>query len=151
MAIRVLSGMIFIPNGGSRRGNVTISFNPFALANASNALFELRKRTEVGPSGRFIRRPASIVAARQFDIVPIGGDFRVNLSDTVTRDSINIRWRPSTRIDQEEIPFMVIGEVPDPVPVRVSGTGTTVRHPSDALRRRRVGRTRSRARKKRKS
>jgi len=146
MAIRVLSGIIFIPNGGSRRGNVTISFNPFALANTSNARFELRKRTEVGPSGRFIRRPASIVAARQFDIVPIGSDFRVNLSDTVTRDSINIRWRPSRRIDQEEIPFMVIGEVPDPVPVRVSGTGTTVRHPSDALRRRR-----SRAKKKRKS
>ena len=75
MAIRVLSGIIFIPNGGSRRGNVTISFNPFALANASNALFELRKRTEVGPSGLLHKRPASIVAARQFDIVPIGGDF----------------------------------------------------------------------------
>ena len=151
MAIRVLSGMIFIPNGGSRQGNVTISFNPFALANASNALFELRKRTEVGPTGRFIRRPASIVAARQFDIVPIGRDFRVNLSDTVTRDSINIRWRPSQRIDQEEIPFMVIGEVPDPVTVRVPGRGTTVRQPSDAMRRRRAGRTRSRAKKKRKS
>jgi hypothetical protein len=151
MALRVLSGMIFIPNGGSRRGSITISFNPFAVANASYALFELRKRTEVGPTGRFIRRPASIVAARQFDIIPVGQDFRVNLSDTVTRDSINIRWRPSTRIDQEEIPFMIIGEVPDPVAVRVPGTGTTVRQPSDVLRRRRAARRRARAKKKRKS
>ena len=43
MALRVLSGIIFIPNGGSRRGNVEISFNPFALANASNAGFEFEK------------------------------------------------------------------------------------------------------------
>ena len=92
-----------------------------------------------------------MVAARQFDIVPVGRDFRVNLSDTVTRDSINIRWRPSRRIDQEEIPFMVIGEVPDPVPVRIPGAGTTVRQPSDVLRRRRGRRTRARAKKKRKS
>ena len=151
MALRVLSGMIFIPNGGSRRGSVEISFNPFALANASNAAFELRKRKEIGPSGRFIRSPASIVAARQFDIVPIGSDFRVNLSDTVPRDSISIRWRPSQRIDQEEIPFMVIGEVPDLVPIRVSGTGTIVRQPSDVLRRQSSGSAGSRRKKKRKS
>jgi hypothetical protein len=151
MALRVLSGMIFIPRGGSRRGSVEISFNPFALANASNALFELRKRKEIGPSGRFIRSPASIVAVRQFDIVPIGGDFRVNLSDSVTRDSISIRWRPSQRVDQEEIPFMIIGEVPDPVPVRVVGTGTLVREPSDVLRRERSGSARARGKKKRKA
>jgi hypothetical protein len=139
MALRILSGMIFVPHGGAARGSVEISFNPFQLIARSNPEFELRKEREIGPRGRFIRRPASIVAARQFDIVPIANDWRVKLNDTVTRDSITISWRSNaSRVDQEEIPFLVIGEVPETVSVSLPEP-TVVRQPSDMMRGRRVG------------
>jgi hypothetical protein len=151
MALRILSGMIFIPNGGTAEGSVEISFNPFQLSASSNAAFELRKEAEIGPRERFIRRPASIVAARQFDIVPIANDWRVRLNDTVTRDSITIRWRSrSSRVDQEEIPFMVIGEVKDPVPLSPvqPPLRPIVDQPSDIMRRRsgRAGKAKKKAR-----
>jgi hypothetical protein len=120
MALKILSGMIFIPRGGTRQGSVEINFNPFELANASNAAFELRKRREIGANGRFVESPASIVAARQFDVLTGAGgtDFRGQISDTVTRDSITISWdAPAGRVDQEEIPFLVVGEVPEGVAV----------------------------------
>jgi hypothetical protein len=148
MALRILSGMIFIPRGGTARGSVTISFDPFQITNRSSPIIELRKEQEIGPRGRFRRRPVSMVAARQFAIFTLSTNPRVNLSDTVTRDSINIRWRTSAdsaRIDQEEIPFLVIGEVPDVVPISKPTRGLVVRHPSDAVRARRKA-----ARKKRK-
>ncbi len=117
MALRILSGMIFIPRGGSIRGSVDISFDPFDLAGASDALFELRKKREIGPHGRFVKTPASMVAARQFALMfpfPHAGSYRARINDRVTRDSITISWNKSGgRVDQEEIPFMVVGEVPD--------------------------------------
>ena len=139
MALRILSGMIFIPNGGTAEGSVEVSFNPFQISVSGNPAFELRKETEIGPRERFVRRPCSIVAARQFDIVPIANDWRVRLNDTVTRDSITIRWRSrASRVDQEEIPFMVIGEVKDPVPLSTvrPPLRTVVEQPSDIMRRR---------------
>jgi hypothetical protein len=142
MSLRILSGMIFIPNGGMQQGSAVISFNPFALSNASNAAIELRKRREIGRAARFVRSPASMIAARQFDIIPLSNDFRVNLSDTVTRDDLTISWSAMTpRVDQEEIPFMVIGEVPDPVVVPIpQPPGVVIRQPSDVMRRRRASR-----------
>jgi hypothetical protein len=144
MALRILSGLIFIPRGGSGRGSVEISFDPFELANASNDLFELRKKREVGPAGRYFRSPASIIAARQFAITPIFGDreWRGRINDTVTRDSITISWNmPAGRFDQEEIPFMVIGDVgefvpiPQPFPGRPARPGDRI--PSDIRSRQR--------------
>jgi hypothetical protein len=155
MALRILSGMIFIPRGGTKSGSVEISFNPFALTVASNSAFELRKRREIGPRERFVRRPASIVAARQFDIVTILGDagnYRGRINDTVTRDSITISWNaPAGRVDQEEIPFMIVGEVPvQPAPVfltvRRPGDGLTPVRPGDELPSDLLSRRRSRAR-----
>ena len=128
MALRILSGMVFIPNGGTRSGTVEISFTPFALANTSNPVFELRKRSEVGASGRFTAKPASIVAPRQFGLLEVGTFYRVNVDSTVTRDVISIRWkaRGSARVDQEEIGFMVVGEVPDGPVTRPPGPTTPV-------------------------
>ena len=41
----------------------------------------------------------------------------MNIDDNVTRDSITIRWKArGGRVDQEEIGFMVVGEVADPAP-----------------------------------
>jgi hypothetical protein len=136
MALRILSGMIFIPGGGTARGSVEISFNPFQLSSSSNPAFELRKEQEIGPRGRFLRRPVSMVAARQFAIMTISSNPRVTLNDTVTRDSIRIRWHTSARtarIDQEEIPFLIIGEVPDPVSIS-KPTRVIVEQPSDIMR-----------------
>jgi hypothetical protein len=74
MATRILSGMVFIPSGGTREGSVDISFDPFALTTASNTAFELRRRREVGPRGRFKKKPAFVVGTRQFGILTIAGD-----------------------------------------------------------------------------
>ena len=52
MALRILSGMIFVPNGGTAQGSVVISFKPFQLAARSNPAFELRKEQEIGPRER---------------------------------------------------------------------------------------------------
>jgi len=154
MALRILSGMIFIPRGGSIRGSVEISFNPFELTDASNSAFELRKRREIGPRGRFVQRPASMVAARQFALLfplPHSGSYRGRINDTVTRDSITISWNKSGgRVDQEEIPFMIVGEVPvQPAPVSMPvrpGDGLTPVRPGDELPSDLLSRRRSRAR-----
>ena len=154
MALRILSGMIFIPRGGSIRGSVEISFNPFELTDASNSAFELRKRREIGPRERFVQRPASIVAARQFALLfplPHSESYRGRINDTVTRDSITISWNKSGgRVDQEEIPFMIVGEVPvQPAPVSMPvrpGDGLTPVRPGDELPSDLLSRRRSRAR-----
>ena len=97
MALRILSGMIFVPRGGTARGRVVISFNPFRISASSNPAFQLRKEQEIGPRERFVRRPVSMVAARQFAILAISSNPRVKLNDTVTRDSITIGWSTSAR------------------------------------------------------
>jgi hypothetical protein len=129
--------MIFIPRGGTARGSVSISFNPFQLTNSSNPAFELRKEREIGPRRRFNRRPVSMVASRQFAIMTTSSNPRVTLNDRITRDSITISWHTSARtarIDQEEIPFLIIGEVPDLVPISKPTRGLIVKHPSDNIR-----------------
>ena len=131
MALRILSGMIFIPRGGIATGTITVTFSPFAISAASDPAFELRKRRSIGPGGRFIAPPASMVAARQFGVLSpapvLQVDFKGGIDDNVTRDAITISWNsgPNARVDQEEIPFIVIGEVPTPVAVRLP-VGTEV-------------------------
>ena len=56
MALRILSGMIFIPNGGTAEGSVEVSFNPFQISASSNPAFELRKETE--KTARAFRSPS---------------------------------------------------------------------------------------------
>jgi hypothetical protein len=151
MALRILSGMIFVPRGGTARGRVVIGFNPFRLSASSNPAFELRKEQEIGPRERFVRRPVSMVAASQFAIFALSNNPRVKLNDRVTRDSITVGWSTSARtarIDQEEIPFLVIGEVPDMVTISKPTRGLVVRHPSDSLRRRGASKKNKRSSKK---
>ena len=138
MALRILSGLVFIPRGGTRTGNVVISFDPFELSTASSNGIELRKRRQIGPAGRFTRRPASIVAARQFAHLfplPHASSYRARINDTATRDFISIAWNASGgRVDQEEIPFMIVGEVPDP---QGAAAPRRRRRPAQAIARRR--------------
>lgn len=114
MALRVLSGMLFI-NNGPKSGAATITFNPLRLAAAPGTV-SLRKARVVGADGDFTRRPASIVAARQFAILDVSpdSDYKLRISDTVTTTAIRIAWAGSGPIFHEEIPFMVVGDVPEP-------------------------------------
>jgi hypothetical protein len=121
MALRVLSGMLFI-NDGPKNGAATITFNPLRLAAAPGSV-SLRKAKVVGADGTFTRAPASIVAARQFAILDVSpdSDYKLRISDTVTTTAIRITWAGSGPIFHEEIPFMVVGDVPAPRPRRPRG------------------------------
>jgi hypothetical protein len=121
MALRVLSGMLFI-NNGPKSGAATITFNPLRLAAAPGTV-SLRKARVVGADGDFTRSPASIVAARQFAILDVSpdSDYKLRISDTVTTTTIRIAWAGSGPIFHEEIPFMVVGDVPEPRPLRPRG------------------------------
>jgi hypothetical protein len=132
MVLKVLSGMLFI-NGGPKAGAATITFNPLRLAAAPGTV-SLRKARVVGAAGTFTRRPASIVAARQFAILDVDATYRLRINDTVTTTSITISWAGTGPSFHEEIPFMVIGEVPDPRPIPVPGRPP--RRPRRPVRRR---------------
>ena len=113
MALRILSGMLFI-NGGPKNGTAVLSFNPFELTNAP-ATVSLNKVRVIGAAGDFIHSPASIVAARQFVIFDTDSNYRLRIDDTVTADSITISWGGTGATFSEEIPFMIVGEVADPI------------------------------------
>lgn len=117
MALRILSGMLFI-NGGPKNGAAVITFSPFTLATAPGTV-SLNKARVIGANGTFRHPPASIVAARQFAIIDVSPDtdYRLRINDTVTTSSITISWAGTGPIFNEEIPFMIVGEVPDALPV----------------------------------
>lgn len=116
MALRILSGTVLVPRG-SREGRVVIGFDPFEITDASDPAIELVKKREVGRAGRLLAPPVSMVAPRQFSTqaaAPGPITFKGRISDAATREALTITWNNSDgRVDQEEIPFTVIGEVPD--------------------------------------
>ena len=107
MALRILSGMLFI-DGGPKNGSAVITFSPFTLATAPNTV-SLNKARVIGANGTFRHPPASIVAARQFAIIDVSPDtdYRLRINDTVTTSQITISWAGTGPIFNEEIPFMV--------------------------------------------
>jgi hypothetical protein len=113
MALRILSGMLFI-NGGPKNGAAVITFSPFTLATAPRTV-SLNKARVIGANGTFRHPPSSIVAARQFAMIDVSpdADYRLRINDTVTTSSITISWAGTGPIFSEEIPFMIVGEVPD--------------------------------------
>ncbi len=132
MALRILSGMLFI-NDGPKSGTAVITFNPFVLTTAPPTV-SLNKARVIGADGAFRHSPASIVAARQFAILDADTTYRLRINDTVTTTSITISWAGTGPSFHEEIPFMVVGEVPDPQPI--PGPGRPPRRPRKAARRR---------------
>jgi hypothetical protein len=117
MALRILSGKLFI-NGGPKNGAAVITFSPFTLATAPGTV-SLNKARVIGANGTFRHPPASIVAARQFALIDVSPDtdYRLRINDTVTTSSITISWAGTGPIFNEEIPFMIVGEVPDALSV----------------------------------
>ena len=116
MALRILSGMLFI-NDGPKNGSAVVTFSPFALG-AHPRSVSLRKARAIGADGAFTGLPASIVAARQFAILDVSPDtdYRLRISDAVTTSLITISWAGTGPIFHEEIPFMIVGEVGDRFP-----------------------------------
>lgn len=120
MALRILSGLIWanpsaVPQSG---GFARITFNPFALANGTPGV-ELRKRKAIGPAADFLSRPASIISARQF-ILGTGAGKTLAIDDTIVATEMTVRWRGRAIGNvHEEIPFLIIGEVADPVDIIV--------------------------------
>ena len=149
MALRILSGMLFI-NGGPKNGAAVITFSPFTLATAPRTV-SLNKARVIGANGTFRHPPSSIVAARQFAIIDVSPDtdYRLRINDTVTTSSITISWAGTGPIFNEEIPFMIVGEVPDALSipdVRPRRRSPRARRPSRrrATRRKKVRRKKAR-------
>jgi hypothetical protein len=136
MALRILSGMLFI-NGGPKNGAAVITFSPFTLATAPGTA-SLNKARVIGANGTFRHPPASIVAARQFAIIDVSPDtdYRLRINDTVTTSSITISWAGTGPIFNEEIPFMIVGEVPDALAIPDVRSRKRPRRPSRPSRRR---------------
>jgi hypothetical protein len=117
MALRILSGMLKVPRGGTVRGDAVITFEPFELSSATPSSTELRKMRVQGAPGRFVRRPSTIIAARQFGaLAHVHAQFRIE--DDVLRDSMTITWNNDGGSFTDEIPFIVVGEVPEGRPRR---------------------------------
>jgi hypothetical protein len=135
MALRILSGMLFI-DGGPKNGTAVLSFNPFELTNAP-ATVSLKKVRVIGANGDFTHSPASIVAARQFVILDTDSNYRLRIDDTVTSSSITISWAGTGPTFSEEIPFMIVGEVAESIklPIRKPGKGRATKRRVKARKR----------------
>lgn len=111
MALRILTGMLFI-NGGPKNGRAIITHSPFRLSSAPSTV-SLRKARVIGADGAFVSTPAAVVSARQFAILDVSPDtdYRLRINDTVTTTALTISWAGTGPIFNEEIPFIVVGEV----------------------------------------
>lgn len=112
--LRILSGTVYVPRGGTSLGGFIINFYPLSLSAAEPGV-ELRNTKEIGARGPFISAPATIVTARQFTITEGDQLYEfVNINDTVTRESLTVDWareRDANPVYVEEVPFMAIGQV----------------------------------------
>ena len=117
MALRVLSGLLNIRSTGPKSGSVRIGFNPHVRTQGTIGVVE---RATIGPAGRFVAVPAKIIALRQITALGLEPmpDYKFRLADTISRDSIRIRWSGVGPAFTEEVSYMIIGEVPDPAPPR---------------------------------
>lgn len=148
MALRILTGMLFI-NGGPKNGRAIISHSPFRLVSAPSTV-SLRKARVIGADGTFASPPAVMVASRQFAILDVSPDtdYRLRINDTVTTTVLTISWAGTGPIFSEEIPFIVVGEVGDrfAVPGVPPGGSPRPRRPSRKSRRPKKTRAARRAR-----
>jgi hypothetical protein len=148
MALRILTGMLFI-NGGPKNGRAIITHSPFRLSSAPSTV-SLRKARVIGADGAFTGTPAAVVAARQFAILDVSPDtdYRLRINDTVTTTALTISWAGTGPIFNEEIPFIVVGEVGERFAVSgMPPTGTArPRRPARKARRPKKARSARKAR-----
>ena len=135
MALRILTGMLFI-NGGPKNGRAVISHSPFRLVSAASTV-SLRKARVIGADGVFTTPPAVMVSARQFAILDVSPDtdYRLRINDSVTTTALTISWAGTGPIFNEEIPFIVVGEVGERFTVGIPGASPRPRRPARKARR----------------
>ena len=134
MALRILTGMLFI-NGGPKNGRAVISHSPFRLVSAASTV-SLRKARVIGADGVFTTTPAVMVSARQFAILDVSPDtdYRLRINDSVTTTALTISWAGTGPIFNEEIPFIVVGEVGERFTVGIPGASPRPRRPARKAR-----------------
>jgi hypothetical protein len=134
MALRILTGMLFI-NGGPKNGRAVISHSPFRLVSAASTV-SLRKARVIGADGVFTTPPAVMVSARQFAILDVSPDtdYRLRINDSVTTTALTISWAGTGPIFNEEIPFIVVGEVGERFTVGIRGASPRPRRPKGTRR-----------------
>lgn len=122
MPIRILTGIVNIGSNGPKSGSVRIGFVPHARINGDATVVE---RGEVGPAIRFSGVPAKMVALRQTAVQVVSEPMKFIVNDTITRDSLTIRWRGVGSCFSEEISYLVFGEVPEVIriPPRLTPVG----------------------------
>jgi len=146
MALRILTGMLFI-NGGPKNGRAVISHSPFRLVSAASTV-SLRKARVIGADGVFTTTPAVMVSARQFAILDVSPDtdYRLRINDSVTTTALTISWAGTGPIFNEEIPFIVVGEVGERFTVGIPGASPRPRRPARKARRPKKARAARKAR-----
>lgn len=148
MALRILTGMLFI-NGGPKNGRAVISHSPFRLVSAASTV-SLRKARVIGADGVFTTPPAVMVSARQFAILDVSPDtdYRLRINDSVTTTALTISWAGTGPIFNEEIPFIVVGEVGERFTVGIPGASPRPRRPARKARRPKKARAARKARRR---
>jgi hypothetical protein len=146
MALRILTGMLFI-NGGPKNGRAVISHSPFRLVSAASTV-SLRKARVIGADGVFTTPPAVMVSARQFAILDVSPDtdYRLRINDSVTTTALTISWAGTGPIFSEEIPFIVVGEVGERFTVGIPGGSPRPPRPARNARRPKKARAARKAR-----
>lgn len=146
MALRILTGMLFI-NGGPKNGRAVISHSPFRLVSAASTV-SLRKARVIGADGVFTTPPAVMVSARQFAILDVSPDtdYRLRINDSVTTTALTISWAGTGPIFSEEIPFIVVGEVGERFTVGIPGASPRPPRPARNARRPKKARAARKAR-----
>jgi hypothetical protein len=146
MALRILTGMLFI-NGGPKNGRAVISHSPFRLVSAASTV-SLRKARVIGADGVFTTTPAVMVSARQFAILDVSPDtdYRLRINDSVTTTALTISWAGTGPIFNEEIPFIVVGEVGERFTVGIPGASPRPPRPARNARRPKKARAARKAR-----
>jgi len=146
MALRILTGMLFI-NGGPKNGRAVISHSPFRLVSAASTV-SLRKARVIGADGVFTTPPAVMVSARPFAILDVSPDtdYRLRINDSVTTTALTISWAGTGPIFNEEIPFIVVGEVGERFTVGIPGASPRPRRPARKARRPKKARAARKAR-----
>jgi len=116
MALRVLSGFVNIASTGPKAGQVRIRFNPHERIDGDAPVIE---RRTIGPAGQFTSARAKHIVLRQITLSGSDpkADSTFRLGDTINQDQITITWNGSGPAFSEEVSYMIIGEVADPVPI----------------------------------
>jgi hypothetical protein len=113
MPLRILTGIVAIGPRGPKSGNVRIQFNPHRRIDGDANVTE---RGTVGPAGRFAAVPAKHVALRQITLIDTDAAInRFTVNDAITRDALRISWKGRGASFSEEISYLVVGEVPEPL------------------------------------